>query len=310
MITRAARLAKSHLIRFHRSAPAILVFGLRRGGSTMVADAVAANAGVWYSNEPFAVFPNRPGYQKRKSWLPHAKHSHFFDLGDQDLSRFSKFSEKLLRADIPEMGTARRTLPLLKANRVSLKILNAPWMIDWFAAETDSHILSVIRHPGAQARSVLRQGWQFPVEAYLERPGFVQKHFSADQIAFATDLMREGSDWERAILDWVITSHPLRSSHNSAVRKLKYENIVEDPKKFIQGTLQDRCSLSDEESMLKAILRPSGSSHLNTTAATKSIEDRNVDQIVNGWRRKTSKDELQSGQSILDKFEVEEYRFV
>ena len=59
MKNRRLRTLKARLIRFEKVAPPVLVFGLRRGGSTMVTDAIAANRGVWFADEPFAMFPSR-----------------------------------------------------------------------------------------------------------------------------------------------------------------------------------------------------------------------------------------------------------
>ncbi|MEM6389134.1 MAG: hypothetical protein AAF825_04765 [Pseudomonadota bacterium] len=309
MIRRPLRRAKARLIRFEQAHPPVLVFGLRRGGSTMVSDAVSACRGVWFANEPYAMFPSRLGFAEKSRRLFMPMHSHFFALTEEEQARFDRFTHDLLRARIWQMGTARDTLPGLKANRTCLKILNAPWMLPWFAAEAGAHIIATTRHPGAQARSVLRQNWGFPVEAYLARPEAMAQLFSAEEIRAAQEIWDSGDPWARGILDWVVTSHPLRHAQGAQVYQITYEEVVRAPERFIDEVLVGKCGLSDRDAMLGVILRPSGSSAMNTAAATRSIAERDVERILNGWREKCSAEELATGQEILDRFGVTEYRF-
>jgi hypothetical protein len=310
MIRERLRSVKAKVLRFEKVAPAVLVFGLRRGGSTMVTDAISANRGVWFADEPYAMFKQRRGYTEKSARLHSPKHSHFFGLSNAEQERFAAFSHDLLDAQFRTMGTARRTKSLMRADRTCLKVLNAPWMLQWFAQETDAHIIAVTRHPGAQARSVLRQGWQFPVEAYLDRPDVLTPAFTPDQIAQAQDIFARADPWQVAVLDWVITSHPLRHADGPRVIRTSYEQIVTDPSRFVGAVLISKCGLTRREAMGQAILRPSGSSHLNTAAATRSIASRNLEKMLNGWRAHTTDEELSSGQAILDSFEVDAYRFI
>ena len=309
MTRRLLRRVKAKALRFAATHPPVLVMGLRRGGSTMVADAISANRGVWFADEPFAMFPGRPGFAEKSARLFVPQHSHFFDLDAHEQGLFSAFTHDLLSAQFRAMGTARHTLPGLKANRASLKVLNAPWMLDWFATGTDAHLIAMTRHPGAQARSVLRQGWGYPTEAYLARPALLERAFGPARVRAAQAIWDGGDAWSRAVLDWVVTSHPLRHAHGERVYRTTYEAVVAQPEAFIDAVLMQKCGLVDREAMVAAILKPSGSSHLNTAAATQSISERNVDKILNGWRDKCSTEELARGQEILDQFDVTDYRF-
>ena len=223
------------------------------------------------------------------------------------MAQFAAFTHDLLQARFRTMGTARNTRPLLRADRVALKILNAPWMLTWFQQNTDAHLIPVLRHPGGQARSVMRLGWQYPVEAYLERPAAMERLFTPTQMTAARKIMAGADPWACAVLDWVVTSHPLR--HAQGLKLHLYENIVSDPAAFVSETLVARCGLRDVAAMNRAITQPSGSSHLSTEGANASIAARDVDKIVNGWRAKTSAAEHAVGQDILDTFGVTLYRF-
>lgn len=309
MTRRLLRAAKARMLRFSAQTPPVLVFGLRRGGSTMVADAICANPGVWFSDEPYAMFPDRADFARKSARLFVPDHSHFFALDGGQLDRFSSFTHDLIAARFRAIGTARRTLPGLRADRSSLKLLNVPWMLPWFAEHTDAHIISLIRHPGAQARSVLRQNWGFPLEAYLARPDVLEETFGRSQLDVMHRIWFDGDQWSRAILDWVVTSHPLRMAQGKRVYRVRYEDIVRGPEQFIDEILVGHARLQDRESMLAAILNPSGSSSMSTADANRSIASRDVDKILNGWRSHCSAEELTRGQEILEMFDVKEYRF-
>lgn len=304
------RSLKSHALRFREGAPAILIFGLRRGGSTMIADAIAECRGVWFANEPFAVLPAHPAYDLKRERLPEAPHSAFFGLEGADLARFEAYSSALLGAELRQIGTTWRPLMPLSADRVCLKILNATWMIGWFRDETEAALLTLLRHPGAQALSVMRQGWDYAVRAYVARPEALGEWLTPAQIDLATRIVGEGrSDWELAVLDWCVASAPLRAAHGDRHVALLYEDIVRAPEAFVDEVLVGRLGLADRDRMLARLSRPSGSSRMSDAETRAQIEAGEIDVLLSKWRGRVTDDMAQAGQAILDVFEVAEYRF-
>jgi hypothetical protein len=275
----------------------------------MLADAVAAHRGVWFANEPFAVLPGHPEYDWKRAQLPEVKHSHFFALQGEALDRFHRYVDGLLGARFRKLGTCRRTTFPLVADRVCLKVLNVPWMIDFFATETDAHVVSCIRHPAAQSLSVLRQGWQFPVEAYAMRSDALATRFSSDEVESVLRNAADGDDWRIAILDWVVTSQSLRRPGTPSVICTKYEDIVLNPEVFVDTVLIGQCGLTERQRMIATFGRPSGSSRMNEAAATRSILSGGKLDLIEGWRSKVTPDMARAGQAILDEFGVTEYSF-
>lgn len=303
------RAAKARALRFRRAASPILVMGLRRGGSTMVADAVAANAGVWLVNEPFAVLPTHPGHALKSARLPAAAHSQFFALRGADLARFDAYLDDLLAARLRALGAARRARAPLTADRVCLKILNAPWMIERMIGRDGAQALILLRHPGAQALSALRQGWGFALEAYHARRDALDAAFDADQLALWDDVAASGDRWRIAVLDWVIASLPLRRCAAPGARRVLYEDVVAAPDRFVDETLSDWLGLAERDRMRAALSRPSGSSRMSEKAALDAMRDRDVAALVDGWRDKLDADQRRAGQEILDVFRVAHYQF-
>jgi hypothetical protein len=275
----------------------------------MLSDAVVACRGVWFSDEPFAVFPRRAGYDLKRRLLPEAEHSHFFALSGDDLDRFASFSQRLLNADLPEMGGCWNPKFPLKADRVCLKILNAPWMIEWFETRTDAHVLTIIRHPAAQALSVLRQGWAFPAEAYARRTGDLEDQFTPAQLDLLRTVVRTENPWQMAVIDWVVTSHPLRRMGGPGVLRVTYEDVVSNPEAFIDEILIGKFGLKDRAAMSQSFVAPSNSSRMSEAGTNAAIAAGNRDQLVNGWQRKVDDQMREEGQRILDAFEVDDYRF-
>ncbi|MDJ0993112.1 MAG: hypothetical protein QNI90_06030 [Dinoroseobacter sp.] len=304
------RRVKASQITFRKSAPPVVVMALRRGGSTMLADAIAGNRGVWFADEPYAMFRDRPGMPMKAEALFTPEHSHFFDLSGIELEKFTSFSNRLLNAEFYEMGTSRKTLPGLRADRVCLKVLNAPWMLDWFLEKTDANVLALVRHPGAQALSVISIGWQFPVEAYLNRQGFMEEHFTDRQVDVARRIFRSQNKLEIGVLDWIVTSHPLRSASNARLHTLRYEDIVRDPDAFVDTVLVRDLGLGAVETMKASFRRPSGSSRMSTDTTNAAISKGDVEFLLQRWRAKISDDDAKGAQALLDTFEVDEYRFV
>lgn len=275
----------------------------------MVADAVAGCPHVWFSNEPYAVLPAHPAYALKRSLLPKAEHSHYFALQGGDLDRFADYTSKLLKAELRPLGTCRHPGFPPRADRTCIKVLNAPWMLEWFEANTDALILTVIRHPAAQALSVLRQGWAFPAEAYARRPGDLEAHFSPPQIDALRGVLRQDDPWAAAILDWVVTSHPLRRMGGADVLRWTYEDIVADPDRFAGEVLVRAFALPLPDRVRHTFHRPSNSSRMSESATRAAILGRDLDRILNGWSDRLDDRMRDEGQRILDLFEISGYSF-
>jgi hypothetical protein len=300
---------KARSLRFQKAHPPILVFGLRRGGSTMVSDAIASVPGTWYADEPYAMFPGRPGYEDKAKRLPVVEHSHFFGLSEAEEQQFAEFTHGLLNAEFRKMGTCRTTKPVLLSDRISLKVLNAPWMIDWFATKTDAQVLPLLRHPGAQAISVLRQNWDYPVRAYAKRPDALAEFFTTAQIETIQRMAEGPSGWEIAVLDWIVTSAALRAYGVRTGHMARYEDIVLEPATFVDSVLVGRFGLGPRDTMLERFGKPSGSARLNEQETNKLISGGDKRALVERWRAKTDDEMLRQGQALLDAFEVTDYAF-
>ncbi|MEE4186991.1 MAG: sulfotransferase domain-containing protein [Roseobacter sp.] len=300
-----ARAAKARAIRFQKADTPIIVFALRRGGSTMVSDAVSLNPGVWFANEPFAVLPPHPGYALKQRILPPREHTQFFALTPPEQEKVTRYMEGLLAAEYRELGSCQNTKPLLRADRVCLKILNTPWMVSHFTETTDAQIVTVLRHPAAQALSVIHQKWGFAVEAYYHARPRIEDMLSQAQWDCMDAVLGGGDIWKIAVLDYAVTSKHMREDHKDTL--VRYEDIVRAPEDFVDGVLIDRLRLEDRTGMIASFQSPSGSSRMSQSNTKAAIRSGDKDVVLKRWMDKVDPEMAATGQEILDIFEVENY---
>lgn len=285
----------------------IILLACRRGGSTWIAEAIAAQKGVWFANEPFAVLPLHENYEQKKHFLPIKEHSQYFDLRENELISFLEYTNKLLRAEIYSLGSCKNPIFPLSINRVLLKVLNAPWKLDWFLTQALAQVIFLIRHPGSQALSVLRQNWDFGVKAYFNQLDSVHSVFTKDQVTAGLGIIKNGDQWDLAILDWVVSTHHGRNSSHKNLIKLAYEEIIVDQSSFLQDIIVEKLNFSDNKEVEKSLEKPSGSSFLSTQNSVDLIKDRNRDALISSWRSQVSREQLSRASAILELFEVDTY---
>ncbi len=271
----------------------------------MVGDAIAVNRGVWYTNEPFAVLPAHPGYALKQDLLPPREHSQFFALTPSEEAQVTHYMEGLLAAEFRVLGGCANPKPLLRADRVCLKVLNAPWMVSHFAETTDAHILPMLRHPAAQALSVIRQGWGFAVEAYYHARPQIEGMFSSAQWDCMDEVLSGSDKWSIAVLDYAVTSKHIREAHKDSLAY--YEDIVRAPEEFVDRVLVDRFGLEDRAQMIASFHSPSRSSSMSQSTTRDAIRAGDKEILLRRWMDKIDSDMAAAGQKILDTFEIDRY---
>lgn len=289
------------------SRPHLAIFGIRRGGSTLLADMVAAEPGMWFVDEPFGAFaPHRPFYEEIRSRLPERPHNQFFDMSPEEERAVHDFVAQTLSLEL-RIGTARHARWPLVADRVALKILNTPLLVDWLVDAFGLRSLLLTRHPGAQARSVLRLGWGFSAEAYFASDAFVAARFDEDQIKVGREILAGSNPWPKAILNWIIESWIPLGTVSPTIPRLAYEELVTQRERVVRDVF-GYFELNGVEAAVGLLDRPSGSSKLSTDSAQAAISAGNTDAIVARWLDQTSADEAARAQQILDLFGVDLYR--
>ncbi len=302
-----ARDLKRHALRYRPGPrPPIAIFGIRRGGSTILADMIAAERGLFFVDEPFGAFaPHRPFYDEIRSQLPDKPHNQFFDMSESERRAVHSFVSRILSLEL-RIGTTRRPHWPLRTDRVAMKVLNTPLLIDWLDETFDLRSLILTRHPGAQASSVVRLGWGFSAEAYFASDAFVERRFDAKQIRTGREILAGDDPWPKAVLNWIIESWIPLTEASEEIPRITYEEIVTEREGIVREVFR-YFELDDVERAVRLLARPSGSSSLSTASAQAAINAGRTDEIVGRWQAQTSDTARATGQAILDLFGVDLY---
>ena len=306
-IRKAARNSKRKLIDFRQGdSPNIVLIAAVRGGSTLVADMLAAQQGMWFYSEPFS--PRRRAYLGPQLQSLSIKQSRqdcrFFDLNRGQNSEMLQLMSQLNHAVLPT-GTSRRTYFPLKSDRICLKVLRASWLTDTFA-EQGMQIILVIRHPAAQALSVMRLGWKFSAEIYFKKIDFLENFFSQEQIIFGNKILTEGSAFQKAVLSWVCDIiYPLKFSEKVSCQ-LFYEHLISEPELCL-GYLSQTLNIKDTKIMAHILSKPTFSSKLCTKDTIQAINLGDSQLLLKKWCSQLSDTDCKAGQEILDCFDINCY---
>ena len=120
-------------------------------------------------------------------------------------------------------------------------------------------------------------------------------------------ILGSEDSWRLAVLDYAVTSKKIRES--SGLEIFKYEDIVMSPECFIDSVLVDRLGLLERNRMLETFRSPSGSAKMSVDNVNLAIREGKKCVIANRWKSEVTKEMKESGQAILDKFEIGEYSF-
>lgn len=303
ILTLARKAKKSQISYRQGELNNIAVCATIRGGSTLLADMLAAQRGMWFSDEPFALRNRQylgPLLQK-KIKIHSNKDCRFFDLSDSETKEFISYTKKINKLKI-RPGTSRKTKIFLRADRACFKILRCSWLVDTFESQ-GMQVLFIVRHPAAQSLSVMRLGWQYSAEIYFQRIDFLAQYFSGDQIDYGLRILSEGSDFQKAVLSWICdVIYPLKFS-NKISSKIFYEDLISQKENSIDN-LCSQFSLYEPAAMKRILSQPSGSSIFSTGDINKKITVGDSNSLLSEWCKYLDESERELGQEVLECFDV------
>ena len=295
----------------HESGPNrdICLFCTRRGGSTMVMEAIAANRGVKFLDQPVeATTETLTAAQARR--MPKVAEGELVSLDEDEERRLRRLLDEIFAGTLPVNAPWRfwRRGFDFRTNRLVLKIVGAKALIDWFDTAYDVDVVYVTRHPIPQALSCIRNRWTLTAKSYLRDATFVERHLDDATVAWCWDVVRDGSDLDRFVLNWALENLvPLRLlDQRPHWSYLSYESTVLEPKVLLE--LAEALALDDTDAMLQAIERPSRSSGLSTAGTTERIAAGDRSSLLAAWRHDVSDDEERRAMAALDRLGIDLYR--
>lgn len=287
----------------------ICLYSSRRGGSTLLMEALASQPRISFSDQPFSVFV---ASRRNLNALPIYESGQIIDPDPEEWERIHQYISRLLR--IENAANAPWKLLFrpdqLRPTRIVLKITNAKAIADRIHAAFSVETILLFRHPIAQARSVERNAWQFNGKAYLRSPTYVNRFLGNGLPDFCWRIFSSGTNLERRVLDWCLENRPLLEMIDRYPDwiVLHFEDVVTDSVN-IAYHLADRLKLSHPERIVVTLRRPSRSTKKASTRSTKkAIKHADTQRILSKPFADLQAHDIEATQAILDRFGITCYR--
>lgn len=296
------RIVKSQSNIHHPSGrPNVFVFSLPRSGSTWLMELIWSQPGFKFCDEPTDL--RNPLIRQH--------------LGIDDWQvLYSDGATDALETYFHGFCSGRLTFmnpsPLRKyyrprTHRMVFKVIHGcEDRINQFRDTFNGRIVYLIRHPIAVSLS-REELPTLPCLIY----GDYQQHFTREQMAYAQRIDERGSKLERGVLSWCLqTAVPLRmASPDWAI--VSYEQLVVDPYPVIEYIV-DKLQLPDAERMMSQLSVPSNSTRKSDGATQQALDRGAIDRrnwLIEKWRDAVSLEEERRLMDILERFEIDVYRF-
>jgi len=298
----------------------IYLFSTRRGGSTLLGQMISANEGIRFIDQPLTAYAPHGvagGLRKRvtEKYLPQKKYSQYTSLSGEDKGRLVEYiallSDGKVSLNIWLEYKASQKKMFFYTDRVMLKLTGANAIIDWISGSFDCHVVYLIRHPVANALSIIKNNWTITASAYLEDKHFCEKYLSDEQITLGRDILESSDYFQQAILNWCLENLVPLNYSKQGFLMLTYEELVMCPEQVID-LLSKRFNLKDKNRMRHISTMPSYSSSLSENSTVKSIkketgQEGRYENIINRWRDKVSMMESEKAENILKVFNLNVY---
>jgi hypothetical protein len=243
----------------------ILIISTRRSGSTLLLEMLYTQDGMTYSDQPLYSYRYGPAYDK----VPHAYLGQFLHPTPAQEQQLTHFFNGLFA------GRRQRNAPWnwfhphhrWVVNRLVVKEVNSHGLIDWFAAHFAVDLIFLIRHPIANALSLIECRWGYLAEAFIENDAFCAAHLTAAQKNECLRVLARGTALQKYALEWGLANlYPLTVCQERTWLTLTYEELLVRPQ-AIAALLAERFTLSAPERMVQQLRRPSK----NSVGAAKAL---------------------------------------
>ena len=184
-----------------------------------------------------------------------------------------------------------------------MKNINATPLIDWFAKKFDADIVYLLRHPGAVAESIVRQGWNSTAWVYLENSVY-SANLTPEQRSRAWEIVEEGSPFQQCVLEWCLDNlYSLRVWRERPWLTLSYEELIMRPHEISQMLCQ-RLRLPEPERMLRFMHIP----WTGSVDSKKVVQAEGPRALVARWMKHINEKEFGEMEKVLKVFEVDIYK--
>ena len=268
----------------------VFIAGSGRSGTTWIADLLNHRNEYRHISEPFhrKNVPLAAPFAYRQYLRP-----------DDDDPRYLEPARRILSGRVRTLWTDKYNRRM-RVDRRLVKEVRANLFLKWLRVHfPEMPMVFVLRHPCAVAASRMRIDWEggTRLRSFLEQPSLVRDHLEP----FEADLAEadsKGTEFERMIHFWCVENLvPLRQLGPGDVHIAFYERLVTQPEEEIRR-LFDHVGSRFDPSVLDAAGRPSMASRKDSAIVSGG-------DLVGGWRRHLSEDQVGRAVEILAAFGLE-----
>lgn len=282
----------------------ILILSSPRSGSTWLMELLHAEPGMKYIDEPLGKI-----ILDYNEFLPIRTRWNYLSLTPRE----EEVLEAYFRRDMEISHFGPRDVFSTDydffSDRRVLKVIRANALIEWFRDTFDFRIVYLIRHPVPQGLSCIKRGHVRRVDEFLARRDFVEEHLTKQQLDFALQVSRDGTDLERFVCQWCLENIvPLKSIEElEAVLRVSYEELVIRPEAVFER-LGSVLGVSNIGRMMDKVQTPSKTTDSSSENTVQRIKRHDSDYLITKWREKVSQREINRAFQILDVFGIDCYR--
>ena len=266
-------------------AKTVLVAGSGRSGTTWIGDIANFRNTYRVMFEPFR--------QDRVDLARNFQLRQYIDPDDES-PRFLSAARRIVTGNVRDSWIDSRNTRILTTARL-IKDVRVNLMLKWLRRRFPMMpIVLVLRHPCAVARSRVAAGWQPQLEVLLKQEPLVRDHLHP----YVSEIRAAKPGFDSFIFEWCVEHMvALRQLDRGDVFMCFYEDFCVYPEREIRALL---CFLGQpyDANALHLSRRPSAVSR--SESAIMQGED-----LVEGWRKRTSRAELDRANEILEMFELD-----
>lgn len=281
----------------------IFIFATRRGGSTLLMEMIQSQKGVNFVDQPLDIWC----YNPYKRWMPNVLLEGISDLGETGLNQLKSYFENIVlkgRLRVYSQWNIWDKDYKFFWDCLVVKILNAPYLIDWFADNFDVHIVYLVRHPIPTALSIIKENWGCTAKAFLNNSWLKENFLSDEQLATSRMILEEGTKLDKFVLEWCFSNlYPLKVFKERSWLTISYEELLLRNRK-VSDLICERFELEDPEKMSKRVFKPSKTS---SKQSQQDIESLGPAYLINRWRNEVDDKIQDKVMEILTVFDINAY---
>lgn len=282
----------------------ILLFSTPRSGSTWLMEMIAGQPRIKTVREPLNIrFKHICEMLELNSWEDLYDEENFPQIVDY----LKSFSNNLsihhhFKREKPFTDTWH---PF--TNRLIYKILHGlENRVDELTNKLDANAIILLRHPipVSLSREVLPRLEEYQNTNY-------RKYFTHDELLFAKDVTKSGSNFEKGILSWCFQNKVLLEQSKNGLF-ITYEELVMN-RECVIPEIATYLKLPDPQNMLRRSVKASGSSGKSTKSRIKLLKEvekgkKSYQNLIEKWKSKVTSEMIEKAQTILDTFKITAYR--